>query len=82
MPREKKPKINYLLYGKNLIPNRVIDIKDFVYINDINQIPAEDYCRIFTACTNGMYSFYKEGFLYYFLLKKDLFNRFLKELSK
>lgn len=80
MPREKR-KVNYLLYGSNLIPNRVINTKDFIYINDIKKVEPEDYPRIFTLANGGMYSFYKEGFLYYFLLKKDLFNKYLKEIS-
>lgn len=81
MPKEKR-KVNYLLYGSNLIPNNVINTKDFVYIDDIKKVEPEDYPRIFTLTDGGMYASYKEGFLYYFLLKKELFTRFLKELSK
>ena len=81
MLKDKKPKVNYLLYGSNLIPNNVIDTKDFVYIDDMKKVKPEDYPRIFTLANCGMYSFYKEGFLYYFLLKKELFNRYLKEIS-
>ena len=82
MSRERKHKTNYLLYGDELIPNNVIDPKDFEYVDDIKQLAPEDYCRIFTVVNNGMYSYYKEGFLYYFLLKKDLFKKYLKELNK
>ena len=82
MPKERRKKVNYLLYGNSLIPNTVIDIKDFEFIDDIKQVPAEDYCRIFTVANSGMYSSYREGYLYYFLLKKDLFKKYLKELNK
>lgn len=81
MPKEKR-KVNYLLYGSKLIPNNVINTKDFEYIDDIKKVEPEDYPRIFTLADGGMYASYKENYLYYFLLKKELFTRFLKELSK
>lgn len=80
MPREQR-KINYLMYGHRLIPTKVINLKDFTFIDDLNNVPAEDYPRIFTVADGGMYSFYKPKNKFYFLLKKDIFNQQLKEIS-
>lgn len=82
MPKEKRRKINYLLFGSNKIPNRDINKDDFEFINDIKQVNPQDYPRIFTIVKDGMYCYYMDDQDYYYcLLKKNIFKQQLKEIN-
>lgn len=81
--KERRKKYNYLLFGSNKIDKRVIDFNDFSLIIDVKAINAKDYCRIFTydKDTNNFYAKYIPGNNIYYLLKEDLFKKYLKEIN-
>jgi hypothetical protein len=82
MPKQKRPKTNYLFFGNEVIPTKYINNKDFEFIDDIKNIAPEDYPRVFTVTKGGMYNHYKKNHDYYFLLRKDIFKQQLKEISE